>query len=270
MTSSPFPVSARAGAAPGAASDRPTDRLRRPAAADDGVADLQRQMLPEALPRLAGYEFAVEYRPCAAAGGDFYGFQPFDDGRLGFVVADVAGHGNVAAVMMAALRGAFAAFRVFGRARESAPQDVNAVVYEIGVPGMFITAFFVSLDPSTGMLYCGNCGHPRPLVLRAGGGIERLASIGDLPLGIVPSIDPKTVAVGLRSGDALIIYTDGVTEARDAAGREFGDERLHQALAAAADQPADRIRHSIARAVREHQGTTAALDDQCVLVCRRL
>jgi sigma-B regulation protein RsbU (phosphoserine phosphatase) len=250
----------------------PGDVGRRVGASSDAevaIAELQRHLLPESLPQIPGYEFAVFYRPCEAAGGDFYGFQPFADGRLGFVVADIAGHGAAAAVMMAALRGALAAFRVFGRARESAAQDLNAIVHEIAVPGMFITAFFVSLDPGTGALFCGNCGHPPPLVLRADGGDERINASGDLPLGILPRIDPPMLTVGLAEGDAMICYTDGVTEARNLRGEEFGERGLRGAIAGAKAPSAQWICDAIVSALRQFQQGAQPLDDQCVLVCRR-
>lgn len=234
-----------------------------------GIADLQKHLLPERLPCIPGYEFAVHYRPCEVAGGDFYGFQPFADGRMGFVVADVAGHGAAAAVMMAALRSALAAFRVFGRDRESAPQDVNSIVYELAVPGMFITAFFVSLDPKSGMLYCGNCGHPPALIHRKSGRIESDSIAGDLPLGISPTIAPPTILMRLHEGDSLILYTDGITEARSANGEQFGEHKLSQAISTASTLSAQSICDAIVLQLQEHENCRVPDDDQCVLVCRR-
>jgi phosphoserine phosphatase RsbU/P len=260
-------------------SDRPASwaRSRGSGPADPSklaIAELQRNLLPDKLPETPGFEFAVAYRPCDESGGDFYGFQPFADGRLGMVVADIAGHGAPAAVMMAALRGALAAFRVFGRPRETAPQDINAVVHEIAVPGMFITAFFVSLDPRTGTLYCGNCGHPPAIIARADGTHEILSVAGDLPLGILPNIDPPMMTVGFGVGDTVVLYTDGLTEARDRSGEEFGERRLIEAVSASAGgsegRSAASVRDAIILAVDRHQGDVPASDDQCVLVCRRL
>jgi len=233
------------------------------------IADLQRHLLPEKLPCIPGYEFAVHYRPCEVAGGDFYGFQPFADGRMGFLVADVAGHGAAAAVMMAALRSALAAFQVFGRDRESAPQDVNSIVNELAVPGMFITAFFVSLDPKTGMLYCGNCGHPPAFILRKNGNTESDSKAGDLPLGIVPNIAPPTILMQLHEGDSLILYTDGITEARSDKGEQFGDHKLSQAISSASTGSALSICDTIVQQLQLHENCPVPADDQCVLVCRR-
>jgi phosphoserine phosphatase RsbU/P len=238
--------------------------------AEPPIAELQRHLLPQALPQVDGYEFAAVYRPCEEAGGDFYGFQAFADGRLGMAVADIAGHGSPAAVMMAALRGAQAAFRVFGRPRETAPQDINSVIYEIAVPGMFITAFFVSLDPRTGTLYCGNCGHPPAIIVKPSGRHEVIDAAGDLPLGIVPTINPPMMTVALDVGDTLVLYTDGVTEMRNPAGEEFGRQRLIAVVSEADGQPAQSVCDAIVRALRSHHGEAPLADDHCVLICRRI
>lgn len=237
---------------------------------EQAIGDLQKHLLPEQLPEIHGYEFAVYYRPCEVAGGDFYGFQPFSDGRMGFVVADVAGHGAIAAVMMAALRSALAAFRVFGRLRESAPQDVNSVIHELAVPGMFITAFFVSLDPPTGTIYCGNCGHPPAFIYRNDGTLETNHGAGDLPLGIVPQIAPPTLVLRLHLGDSLILYTDGITEARSEDGEQFGDYKLAQAITRASTLSAQGLCDAIVHQLQVHENASVPADDQCVLVCRRV
>lgn len=238
-------------------------------AAEPAIAELQRHLLPANLPELAGYEFGVAYRPCEDAGGDFYGFQQFADGRLGMVIADIAGHGAPAAVMMAALRGALAAFRVFGRPRETAAQDLNAMVCEINVPGMFITAFFIALDPASGTLYCGNCGHPPAIIGRADGRWERVNAASDLPLGIVPTVDPPMMTVNLGVGDFCMLYTDGVTDARTCDGQEFGEGLLVEALRAAPAESAQQTCDRIMSAIRRHEGGSSPLDDQCVVVFKR-
>lgn len=235
----------------------------------EDVAALQRHLLPAMPPAVRGYRFAVYYRPCEAAGGDYYGFQPFADGRCGFVIADVAGHGAGAAVMMAVLRTALASFRVFGRLRESAAQDVNLVLREISVPGVFVTAFFGSLDPADGALYSGNCGHPLPLVRRRDGVTTPLADMADVPLGVLDHIEPPMVTTRLAPGDAVVMYTDGVVEHPSEAGGFFGVERLTTAVAEAPQADADGILASILTHLARHAGQCAAGDDQCIVVCSR-
>jgi sigma-B regulation protein RsbU (phosphoserine phosphatase) len=233
------------------------------------VAAMQRQLLPAAMPALPGFEFAVAYRPCVAAGGDYYDFQQFADGRVGIVVADVSGHGAGAAVMMAVMRGAFAAFRVFGRLRDTAAQDVNAIVNDVSVPGVFVTAFLVSLDPETGRIYCGNCGHPSPMIRRSDASVAELSGPGDLPFGISEQINPPMLEDQLGPGDALVLYTDGVTESRDTRAEFFGETRLREVISAASGTDAASLVAAVIAAVDEHQGAATQSDDQCVLVCRR-
>lgn len=232
------------------------------------VALLQRQLLPALAPELSGYEFAVLYRPCEAAGGDFYGFQKFADGGLGVLVADVSGHGLRAAVMMAALRSAMSAFRVFDRLRESAPQDVNAVINDLAIPGIFITAFFVSLEPRSGRIFCGNCGHPPPLIVRADGRVQHLEGGGSPPMGIVERIEPPTIIGDLGYGDSLVLFTDGVTDARSPAGEAFENSRLKEAASRPAEN-ADGIVRAIREAIDAHVAGAPGIDDQCVVVMRR-
>jgi sigma-B regulation protein RsbU (phosphoserine phosphatase) len=241
---------------------------RRVVSAEADVAAIQRHLLPATLPRTPGYSFAAHYQPCEAAGGDFYGFQSFDDGRLGFAIADVSGHGAAAAVMMAVLRAALSAFRVFGRMRESAPQDVNAVVRDVNVPGIFVTAFFVSLDPPTGNLFCGNCGHPPGLLRRADGSVGATCGESSLPIGIVDEVDPPTFLENLGPGDSLVLYTDGVTESRSVAGVFFGEARL-RACIARADGTADGILAEILGELTRHEVGVPRADDRCVVVCTR-
>lgn len=254
----------------------PQPRIVRPAPAESAdagplseVAAMQRHLLPAALPSLQGYEFAVAYRPCDAAGGDYYDFQQFDDGRLGIVIADVSGHGAGAAVMMAVMRGAFAAFRVFGRLRDTAAQDVNAIINEVSVPGVFVTAFLLSLDPASGQIYCGNCGHPSPMIRRANKHVAELKGPGDLPFGISESIAPPMLQDQLSPGDALVLYTDGITESRGPAGEFFGESLLARAIGESPAPDAESIVATVMSAVITHQGAAAQADDQCVLVCRR-
>lgn len=235
----------------------------------EDVAALQRHLLPATLPHVPGYRFAVFYRPCEGAGGDYYGFQHFADGRQGFVIADVAGHGAGAAVMMAVLRTALASFRVFGRLRESAAQDVNLVLREISVPGIFVTAFFGSLDPADGALYSGNCGHPLPIVRRRDGSTANLADMSDVPLGVLDHVEPPLVTTRLGAGDAVVMYTDGVVEHPNDAGDFFGAERLAAAIASAPRGDADSIMASILLQLARHAGQTAATDDQCLVICSR-
>lgn len=212
------------------------------------------------------------YKPCHAAGGDYFGFQHFSDDRLGFAVADVSGHGVAAAVMMAVLRTALAAFRVFGRDRENAPQDINLIVNDCQVPGVFVTAVFASLDIRSGNIYLGNCGHPSPRFLRAGGLVESLRGESSVPIGIIDHIAPPMLVAHLHPGDSIILYTDGITEARNDDNELFGEARLDDAIRSAGPGSGGGqvLIDSILKAVDQFQSGLPQSDDRCILVCTRL
>jgi phosphoserine phosphatase RsbU/P len=171
--------------------------------------------------------------------------------------------------MMAVLRAALAAHQVFGRSRKFVSQDLNQIVNAVGVPGVFVTAFFVSLEFSTGEMYCGNCGHPPALLRRADGRVEPLVGIASLPIGMVEEIDAPLFIAQLQPGDALILFTDGITEARNAAGEFFDDVGLHLAIRNSGCGDAENLLQNITAALRQHTGEIPPSDDRCVLICTR-
>lgn len=237
---------------------------------------IQRHLLPAGLPEVEGYRFAVHYRPCEAAGGDYYGFQPFGGDSMGFVVADVSGHGVGAAVMMAVLRAGLAAFKVFDRTIKYAPQDINAIVNECRVPGIFVTAVFTSIHFPTGLMHIGNCGHPPPRILRGCRRLEYVRCESSLPMGIEETIDPPAYVAELGRGDSVVFYTDGITETRNGRGEMFDDARLDAAIlegagdATRVEGRSERIVEKILEALAGFDGGLPAPDDRCILVCTRL
>ncbi|CAA9430861.1 MAG: Serine phosphatase RsbU, regulator of sigma subunit, partial [uncultured Phycisphaerae bacterium] len=204
--------------------DRPaTSSAREPSAARNGeLAAIQRLLLPP-LPAIAGWDFRSHYRPCEEAGGDLYGSQPLPSGRTGFLVADVSGHGVRAAVVMAMLRAWLGSNKVLDRAgRGETPANINAMLLEVEGLGMFVTAVFVSLDPADGSFYYINCGHPSPRVRRADGRVVRLTDGRTIPLGVADDFGLDGQGVDrLGPGDCLVLFTDGIPEARDAGGDFF-------------------------------------------------
>ncbi len=232
------------------------------------IAAVQRRLLPDYLPVVPGYEFAVHYAPSQAAGGDYFGFQRFDEHRIGFAIADVSGHGVQAAVMMAVLRTALSAFRVFGRMRQGVPQDINAIWNDVQVPGIFVTAIFAVLDASSGTIHAGNCGHPPARRVRRDGTVERVMCDSSPPIGVIETLDPPELSVQLAPGESLVLFTDGITEARNAAGEMFDDHRLDRAISEGAGGP-ERIVQSIVQSLAEHDRGLPQSDDRCILVCRR-
>lgn len=244
------------------------DRLRAQLEADlRGIGDLQRALLPGMLPALDGYEMAVRYEPCDHAGGDYYDFRHFPSGQLGIVLADVSGHGARAAVVMAMLRTAMGAYRILDRPAETVVEDINALMIDVLSEGMFVTALFVALNPKTGTLRVLNSGHCYPLIRRASGVVEEIEG-GGPPLGILPELSFEDVRARLDPGDALVLYTDGITEAFSPAMELFGVDRLRAALGDCGGN-AEEILWDVLEAVDDHAAGRPRADDQCLLVVRR-
>ena len=231
------------------------------------VARIQRSILPE-LPHVAGLEIAAHYRPAAIAGGDYYDFRSFDDGRLGIAIADVAGHGPGAAVVMAMLRTIMSSYRLGRNSPDSVVRHANRLLVDGLTAGSFVTAVFVVLDADTGQAGYFNCGHCRPRLIRAKGDIVALEGGGSPPLGILEDLDPPGDSFELAIGDTLVLYTDGITEAPARSGGDrFGLDRL-DAILGSGLPPADTV-DSLAQALDRFSGRTPRRDDECALIVKR-
>lgn len=196
--------------------------------------DFQNMLLPAACPTVDGFEFAALSRPALSVGGDFYDFIPLVEGRLGIVVADVSGKGIPAALVMATVR---AHLRAEARQCESpreALRRVNDSIRGETRKGVFVTIVYGVLDPAAREFRFVRAGHEPVLVRRAGPEprVEEIAPEG-MAVGLFPdAVFAKTEEEILRlePGDALVVYTDGVVEANDGAGAEYGRERLLRRL----------------------------------------
>lgn len=232
------------------------------------ASEIQQSLLPSESPQLAGYELAARNVPCRTVGGDYYDFVPYPDGRLAVVVGDVSGKGMPAALLMSSLQA-----RV-GMLAETQPDPASAVaVLNRNVAarcplGTFITFFYALLDPASGSLAYSNAGHNYPLLLRADGTVERLPA-GGIVLGLSPMARYDAETLQLRRGDLLALYSDGVTEAADTAGREFGEQGLLDFLVSHRAEPCSDIGNSLIEHVRRYTGAASFADDFTVLLLRR-
>jgi serine phosphatase RsbU (regulator of sigma subunit) len=210
---------------------------------------LQRDLLPHSLPDWPGFDLATLYRPARGAadvGGDFFDLFEAQGERM-IAIGDVSGKGVEAAATTALVRHVV---RVAGRSAEHGLriETVNQAILEDSPGEQFCTLAWAALEPAdgdgvvTGRVACA--GHPPPFVVRAGGGAEMLAATGTL-LGFFAEIESQSAPVRLAPGDALVLYTDGVTEARLPDGSLFGLEALGDALRRAAGAPAADILEAI-------------------------
>ena len=215
------------------------------------AAGIQRTLLPERPPDLAGIELAALYVPAATLGGDYYDFIVDESGRLSVVIADVAGHSIGSALMMAMARSILRRELAEGGEPATVLEATNAALFgDLVRAGLFITAYCARFDPATGELLYANAGHNPPLMRDgASGDVSELDADG-ASLGILREVGFEHGVTHLAPGDAVLLYTDGVTEAAGPDG-QFGEQRLQGSFDARSPQD---LVDGIYAAVRAHAG----------------
>jgi serine phosphatase RsbU (regulator of sigma subunit) len=236
-----------------------------------GFADaMQRSLLPAAPPSLEGVEIGSVYESSARldVGGDVYDYARLPDGRLAVVVGDVTGKGIDAAADMAMTK---FVFRSLAREHPE-PADflrhANEVAVEELHEGKFVTLVYLTLDPATGELACASAGHPVPRVAYGDGRVLGLGS-GGLALGISPGQDYTEVRELLSPGSAVVLFTDGIIEARKAGGELYGHDRVDRFLGAHRDLPPAELARALVDDARSFGGGGLD-DDSAVVVVKRV
>ncbi|MFN0131863.1 MAG: PP2C family protein-serine/threonine phosphatase [Phycisphaerales bacterium] len=232
------------------------------------VARVQRSLLPRELPSIPGLSIATSYLTSEQAGGDYYDFFPFPDGRWGILIADVSGHGAAAATIMAMLHGILHAYAGPATTPGEVMSYANSRLVSAGIEGTFVTAFFGIYDPRLATLTYARCGHNPPIHKDGSTGEVRfLDGRGSLPLGVLEPFEAVNDVVSLRPLDTIVLYTDGITEAFDAGREMFGPERLDAALTVCSGAP-DCVMDSVHAALFKHTGSLARNDDQTLVALR--
>jgi serine phosphatase RsbU (regulator of sigma subunit)/predicted ester cyclase len=190
---------------------------------------IQQASLPKEVPELEGWQIAPFYQPAREVGGDFYDFHLLPEGRLGLVVGDATGKGVPAALVMSTTCGML---RLAAQGSSSPGQmlrGVNEVLFPNIPSNMFVTCFYAILEPRSGRLIYANAGHDLPYLHR-NGEAEELRARG-MPLGLMPEMSYEEKETILHSGEAALLYSDGLVEAHDPAGDMFGFPRLRALIA---------------------------------------
>jgi sigma-B regulation protein RsbU (phosphoserine phosphatase) len=209
---------------------------------------IQQALLPSPLPEIDGCAMAAMWKPASAFGGDCYDMIRFSKTRFGLSIADVAGKGLPAALLMANLQASVRAFAT-GEARpDTVARQVNQALCRHTPLDRFVTFFYATLDTATHTLACSNAGHNPPILAHADGSVSRPAPDGMI-LGVFPDNSYTQTEMHLRPGDRLILFTDGITEAERHDQTEFGDDRLVQLVVANRHRPAAEILNEIFRDV---------------------
>jgi phosphoserine phosphatase RsbU/P len=236
----------------------------------DQAAEIQRSLLPVKAPSVAGVDLAGYNAACRTVGGDYYDFLPYPDGRVGLLVGDVAGKGMPAALLMSSLQARVQVLFDDPTNLAALVTRLNRIISSNCPSNRFITFFIGVLDPKSGELTYVNAGHNPPLVAHADGSVEKLGGTG-LILGILPIASYEQGVCHLGRGDAVLLFSDGVTEAvRPNADEEFGEERLAQVLAGLRNQSAQSIITTINQMVDEFTGGAPPADDITLVVAKRL
>ncbi len=186
---------------------------------------IQQRLLPQQIPQIDGWEIAATWQPAAGVGGDCYDAIRFSDTRLAFSIADVVGKGIPAALLMSNLQAAVRAFASEVSEPSELCHQVNRILCGNIAEGRFISFVYGVLDAATGVLTYANAGHYLPMIVRVDGSVERLDKGGPV-LGVLPDAEYEQAQVPLAAGDRIVLFTDGLTEARNAADEEFGEARL--------------------------------------------
>jgi len=190
---------------------------------------IQQASLPKEVPQLEGWQIAPYYQPAREVGGDFYDFHLLPEGQLGLVVGDATGKGVPAALVMSTTCGML---RLAAQGSSSPGQmlrGVNEVLFPNIPSNMFVTCFYAILDPKSGRLSYANAGHDLPYLHR-NGDTEELRARG-MPLGLMPKMSYEEKETILHSGEAALLYSDGLVEAHDPAGEMFGFPKLRALIA---------------------------------------
>jgi phosphoserine phosphatase RsbU/P len=224
--------------------------------------------LASEIPQIDGYELQGISFSCYEVGGDYYDFIPRCDGKLLVALGDVSGKGTAAALLMSSLHAAIHAQIAANASLLESINNVNQYLADNTPSNRFVTLFLAELDADSGEMKFINAGHNPPLVARVDGRIEQLAS-GGFPLGIIPMAEYEVGQTQLGKGDVLVIYSDGVSEANNPQGEEFGVERLEEVVRKYQTASAAGLRDKVESALSSFTQTAPAGDDITLVIVKR-
>jgi serine phosphatase RsbU (regulator of sigma subunit) len=202
-------------------------------------------------------------------GGDFYDFFRLDEHHLALVVADVSGKGVPAAFFMAVSRTLLRAVAQFSQGPADCLRRLNDLLAADNEEMMFVTLFYAVIDTRSGQVVYGNAGHNPPYVVRADGRIEPVPGTGNMALAVMEDLSFDERLLHLHPGDALFMYTDGVTEASDPAQALFGEQRLEAFLSGRHETPVQDLNRELVAAIKVFEAGGAQADDITCLMVRR-
>ena len=233
------------------------------------ASQIQQSILPTDFAQGANYRIYGSMDPARNVGGDFFDVFHMEDGFVGLAIADVSDKGVPAALFMMSTRTLLKGSAIGIGDPGKVLGEVNELLEEDNDAGMFVTVFYAVYNPASGELAFANGGHNSPLIVRPDGSSTFLPLTKGIALGVMSGLPYQEQSMKLEPGDTVFLYTDGVTEAMNAEGEEFGEERLQQVFAAAAPQDPHAANEAVFAAVREFAGDTPQSDDITCLALSR-
>jgi len=246
-----------------------SERLLRRIEADlEQAARIQKDLLPKSDPRIEGFDIGGVNIPCYEVGGDYYDFVAIDADRLGVVIADVAGKGIGAALLMASLRAALLAEIHPAYDLGKAAARLNEFVFKSSGPASFVTFFLAEVDRRTAGLRYINAGHNPPFIMGRDGRARALESSG-FPLGMFSGAAYEVRSVSLEPGELAVLFTDGVPEGRNARGEDYSEGRLKAVVLENRALPAAAICRKVIEDVGGYACETEPCDDMTLVVVKK-
>jgi phosphoserine phosphatase RsbU/P len=230
---------------------------------------IQMDLLPKEQPQIPGYDIAGRSIPAQVVGGDYFDFIPVDDRRTALCLGDVSGKGLPASLLMANLQATLRGQTPYSDSARACIQRCNKLLFQSTNSEKFVTLFYGILDRERHALSFTNAGHENPFLFSEGGEANRLTE-GGVVLSILEDFPYTEATVGLRPGDLLVIFSDGITEAINPAQELFGEDRLAEVIAAHRTAPAQELIEQIMGAVRTYAGRAPQMDDMTLVVVKRL
>jgi serine phosphatase RsbU (regulator of sigma subunit) len=232
--------------------------------------EIQRMLVPTRPVCVARMCFDFLYRPSGEVGGDLYDVVDLSPTRVGVLVSDASGHGVGAALIAVMMRMAFRSPAVNKESPEDVLRQLNHMLVETSPTGNFATAFYFVYDSDTHLMRYASSGHPVPVLVRAGGRqVDELRG-GGLVMGTIDDIPVEEHVIRVEPDDKILLYTDGLTEATNAGGEQFGIARLEEVVAANAEARGPDFLRGIVRALDEFVGGAPASDDVTLVVAEHV
>ena len=228
------------------------------------ASQIQRELLPKTFPQMTHIAVTASTLACHSVGGDCFDVIPLSGGRYGFFVGDVAGKGIAASLLATLLQGVFYTTAALDIHLAEVTKRVNQFLCERSSDDRYATLFYGILDPAGNLEYI-NAGHVPPLIRRASGQVAELASL-NFPVGMFKEAEFVAERISLSAGDYLVIYSDGVSEARNLRDEMFEQERLNSLLCSFAGQNVENLAEAIRAGVRAFTGGAPQADDITMVV----